>query len=317
MIALVVILILSGLLFWVHRERQRQQAYIDQVNELSLASYSDLATRKIEWVSNSFLELTGYSRDEMLHQSHNLLKHPDVDDSAYEKIYRQIASGEPWKGELKALNKQGEDYWVNVTYSPEFKRGKVVGVWATRVDITDTKHLEEMAIKDELTGVYNRNQFNEIFDAIVDKASRNNSSFAMAMFDLDDFKKINDRFGHVKGDEVLRRVIDATKNYFNRSSDQIFRVGGEEFVILTDANNFEQFAEFLENFRAEVESLNIPNPDSELDVLTVSVGAIYCEKLTMFVESHLLYSNVDHLLYQAKHDGRNKVVLKMPAAYCL
>jgi len=315
-IALTLIGLLTLLLFWVHRQKRKQDDYIRQLNELSMASYSDYKTRKLTWVSDSFLELTGYDRAEMLNNSHNILKHPDVDDEYYEGIYDSVGEAKVWKGEVRAQTKDGRDYWVDVTYTPDVKHHRVVGVWATRADITDKKRIEELAIIDGLTGVYNRNQFNELFDSVVDKASRSQSQFAMLMFDLDEFKKINDRFGHCKGDEVLVAVLDETKAFFNRGSDQIFRVGGEEFVVLTAASSYEGFANHIESYRAAIEGLNIPNPDSALSVVTVSIGAVYCENLTTMMEANLMYSYVDELLYKAKTSGRNRVELDPSQRYC-
>lgn len=184
-----------------------------------------------------------------------------------------------------------------------------MGAWTTRIDITDKKRLEEMAIKDSLTGVYNRNQFNELFDSQVHKAGRSKTFFCMAMFDVDDFKLINDRYGHQRGDEVLKEVVKVTKQYFHRANDMIFRVGGEEFVILSDFESLESFEDYLNQFREAVKGLKVPNLDSDLKVLTISIGGLFCEQMDSFIQSSQVYSRADKALYEAKKGGRNRVVI--------
>lgn len=314
--SLFIILILSLAVLWLHKQRRQQRSYIEQVNDLSMATYTNLKTREIEWISDSFVELIGCSKEQLINKSHNALKHPEVPDDFYEEIYKTLARGEVWQGEIRGKAKCGREFWVDATVTPDIKKGKVVGAWTTRVDITDKKRLEELAIRDVLTGVYNRNQFNELFDAQVHKAGRQNETFAMAMFDVDDFKKINDRFGHQRGDEVLIAVMDIAKRYFCRANDLIFRVGGEEFVILSDFENIDEFQRYLEKFREAVEALRIPNPDSRLQVLTISVGALYCKQMSSYIHSSQLYTHVDKMLYQAKSNGRNQVVMDFYKEVC-
>ncbi|MEA3405876.1 MAG: diguanylate cyclase [Pseudomonadota bacterium] len=292
----------------IHRQKRKQQAYIKQINELSLATYINAATRKMEWVSDSFTELSGYDKNELLNHSQDLLRHPSVSDAFYDSIWTEILQGKVWQGELKAKRKNGLEYWVQATVTPEIVNGQVKGVWTTRVDISDKKHLEDLAIKDALTEVYNRHHFNEVFETELNRANRKHDCFAMAIFDIDFFKQINDCFGHQKGDEVLKQVVNAILEHTHRAGDLIFRVGGEEFVVLSDSRSEDAFFQYLELLRESVEDLAIPNPKAELKTLSISIGGVFCQRTDQTKTSYL-YSVVDKALYEAKNQGRNQVVM--------
>lgn len=315
LIALLIGVLLFAILMFFYQQKRKQKSYIDQVNNLSLATYTDIKTKEIQWVSYHFLDLIGCSKEDVLYQSHDVLRHPDVDDEFYDTIHNTIASGEVWSGELQGQCECGKPYWVEATGTPEFHNGEVVGIWTTRVDITDKKRLEELAIKDSLTGLYNRNYFGEIFDSQVTKSGRQKKSFSIAMLDIDYFKKINDLYGHQKGDEVLKQVSRIVKQHFHRSNDLLFRVGGEEFVILSDFDSLEQFSFYLEQLRAKIEKLNLANPDSELKVVTISIGGVFCQNAEN-ATSDQLYSFVDKLLYESKSQGRNRVVMNGAEDIC-
>ena len=127
---------------------------------------------------------------------------------------------------------------------------------------------------------------------------------------------MNDRYGHQVGDEALKSVVNAAKGVFSRANDFIFRVGGEEFVIRSDFEDTDGFFEHLETFRATVQALKIPNADSSLAVVTVSVGGVYCQVLSSYVVSSQVYSEVDELLYRAKSEGKNRVVVGSTTRIC-
>ncbi len=108
--------------------------------------------------------------------------------------------------------------------------GRVDQVWATRVDISDRKRIEQISITDDLTDLYNRRYFNQVFGRELKRSQRDAVPLSVAMLDIDFFKKINDHYGHQKGDEVLKQVADLLKKHFARETDVIFRMGGEEFL---------------------------------------------------------------------------------------
>ncbi|MEA1988723.1 MAG: diguanylate cyclase, partial [Pseudomonadota bacterium] len=309
-LGLLIILILSSIIVLFNAQKRKQQAYIQQINELSMATYTNIQTRTLEWVSDSFVALSGYSREELLNQSHEMLRHPEVPSEFYDDVWTQLEQGQTWKGEIRAASKSGSDYWVDAVATPEIEHGVVKGFWTTRADISDKKNLQQLAIKDALTGVYNRRHFNQMFETELNRANRKHGSFAMAIFDIDWFKQINDYYGHQKGDEVLIQVMEITKQHAHRAGDLLFRVGGEEFVIISDFTDEKEFFQYLELLREAIQDMAIPNPLTDFQKLTISIGAVMCKKANQ-VHTNYVYAEVDKALYEAKHQGRNQVVMRI------
>lgn len=306
------ILSIFAWLLWLLKQKDKQQAfYIGQVNELSMATYTNFKTGKIEWVSESFLTLSGCQREQILGQSHFALLHPEVSRQEVEHWYRCVQEGETVTHEVRAKGCHGEDYWVELTASPKFEKGKVVGAWVTRVNITDKKRLEQVAIHDALTGVYNRHQFNELFDGLLNQAHRSNAKFSVLLFDIDYFKSINDQLGHQQGDQVLVAVAQTTRACFGRTCDFIFRIGGEEFIVVSDFSSAAEFESHLLKFKQAIHDLQLPNPGSNHQFVTVSIGALFIESFHQQMTSTYIYSQLDELMYAAKSAGRDQLNLEV------
>lgn len=162
-----------------------------------------------------------------------------------------------------------------------------------------------IAEKDYLTGLYNRRFFYEIGQSMVDLIVRQNMSSYMVIIDIDYFKKINDKYGHTVGDDALRSLASILKHSF-RKSDLVGRVGGEEFAfILTDLSE-EKAIDLLETFRKNVEKNALIVDENTSVSCTVSIGAAAI-KSDNFDEC---ISKADQLMYQAKEQGRNRVIVQ-------
>ncbi|CAN5312967.1 GGDEF domain-containing protein [soil metagenome] len=173
------------------------------------------------------------------------------------------------------------------------------------------RHRYEALLKnsgiDALTGVLNRGQFETVAHSNVARALSQRRSVSLAIVDVDHFKQINDRYGHVTGDDVLRRVAQALRDSV-RAEDQIFRYGGEEFVVLSEGMTHEAAMAHAERLRAAVPAAF---GGSLAMTPTVSIGvATAPHDAGDLIE---LVRHADHHLYQAKHDGRNRVVGNHPA----
>jgi diguanylate cyclase (GGDEF)-like protein len=159
--------------------------------------------------------------------------------------------------------------------------------------------LEFMAITDRLTGIYNRGRFEFVLNAWI--KNMRHDPFCLLLFDIDDFKKVNDRFGHNAGDKVLietTKVVTATI----RDEDIFARWGGEEFVVLFGSINIDMATELAERVRKAVEA----NECGAAGKITITIGAAqYCreESVTEFV------NRADAKMYEAKDAGKNKVFI--------
>jgi diguanylate cyclase (GGDEF)-like protein len=167
--------------------------------------------------------------------------------------------------------------------------------------------LEELTLTDALTGLSNRRGFDQWLDAQWRRALRAKTSIGLAMMDIDEFKKYNDRYGHAAGDDCLRRIGATLKSGVRPGSDLAARYGGEEFVlILPDTNLAGTFAA-TERLRKTVAALGLRHENSAHGIVTISVG------ITAFVPSHATEAAsyleaADVALYEAKHRGRNRVI---------
>jgi len=177
-------------------------------------------------------------------------------------------------------------------------------VYASARDITEKIRLEEqlrrLAVRDELTGLYNRHYLDTIIEAHMEQADRYNKFYSMALLDLDHFKDVNDKWGHPVGDDVLKQTASVILGML-RSADILIRFGGEEFMLLLPQTELSGALEVSEKIREAIEAIEHPTVGKR----TISIGVAERMRYESF---HNWYRRVDYALYQAKENGRNKVV---------
>lgn len=161
--------------------------------------------------------------------------------------------------------------------------------------------LAETAVRDQLTGLYNRHMLNDQLERRLSFALRHNEAMSIILIDLDYFKTVNDTFGHLAGDGVLREVAKVLKKSARRE-DIAARFGGEELVLLLDKCNGEHARSKAEHIRQEIEALY---PQGIR--VTASIGIAEVSDGVTSVQT--LLKKADDALYQAKDEGRNRVVL--------
>lgn len=160
------------------------------------------------------------------------------------------------------------------------------------------------AFRDPLTGVNNRSAMEEAIPREVELAQRHDMELSMLIIDLDHFKKINDTYGHAAGDCVLRSTSQLMQQAL-RTSDQIYRFGGEEFVVLLPGTCLEGAAVVAERIRRNLEA-NACHCEGETIEVTASIGVA---DLDIDDNRHLLFDKADKAVYRAKALGRNQVML--------
>jgi diguanylate cyclase (GGDEF)-like protein len=170
------------------------------------------------------------------------------------------------------------------------------------------KELAKLSITDELTSLYNRRYFNEIFPKLINSAKRENQNICFAMSDIDFFKQYNDTYGHAAGDEVLKSVAKAMKESLHRADDYCFRLGGEEFGVLFKGLSAQEAKELVNSMKGNIENLHIEHKqNSASKYLTASFGLVI-KNANAVEDLEELYREADELLYEAKQAGRNRVV---------
>ncbi len=170
--------------------------------------------------------------------------------------------------------------------------------------------LELTARTDPLTGVGNRRRLGEDLRAARAHINRSGFTYGIAEIDLDHFKTINDRSGHAAGDEVLRRVADALRNSL-RAEDAVYRLGGEEFLVLLHVPTVEGLETATERLRATVLELGIEHVDNQPHgKVSVSIGATFIGRDDLDQTDDQWIARADQGLYEAKHAGRNRVCVR-------
>jgi diguanylate cyclase (GGDEF) domain len=170
----------------------------------------------------------------------------------------------------------------------------------------NTKFIKLEMSTDPLTGALNRRTFEAIVQKLLEISKITNSPIHLAIADLDHFKKINDTYGHLAGDEALKHFVNIIKRNL-RKSDYIFRIGGEEFVILLPNTELNDAIEVLERIRSDVEKTPFHYNSNEIRI-TASFGIAEVDK-----DNHIskTIKEADEKLYLAKKLGRNKVVFHL------
>ena len=167
----------------------------------------------------------------------------------------------------------------------------------------------ETSIRDSLTGLFSRRHFDNALDAIRQRPPEQARPFTVLMADIDHFKRYNDSFGHVQGDDCLRQIAACMAQQL-RDGDTLARYGGEEFIAILDGCDELHAAQIAERIRCAVEQLAIPaasDTAAQPAVVTVSIG-LHCQPATALMEAeHQLVELADKALYLAKHQGRNRV----------
>lgn len=173
-----------------------------------------------------------------------------------------------------------------------------------------THKLQELAITDSMTGLYNRRHYLATIQEEMNRAKRHNSSMALMMLDVDYFKRYNDTYGHQAGDNVLIRIAQVLQLYTSRSGDYAFRLGGEEFALLVSDMSDEEYLSLGHRILNDVEALKILHEKNDVSAyVTISMGIfIYSPESRLTYEE--LYKEADDQLYAAKDQGRNQVILK-------
>lgn len=169
-----------------------------------------------------------------------------------------------------------------------------------------TYMLAQETILDPLTGAYNKKYFYDIAQKELEHFHRYGRKFSIVFIDIDDFKMINSKYGHLTGDIVLKTLAEKLKNSL-RKSDSVCRFGGEEFVLLLHGTNSEKALAIAERIRQEIAKEEIKTFDGKTISITISAGIATVTKTTKNINE--MFDMADTAMYKAKHSGKNKVCL--------
>ena len=264
-------------------------------------------------VNAAFGELLGYKPSDILGTPYISYVHPD-DVEATIALATQIAEGRSKVGEFenRYRAKDGSYRWVRWTSTTDHDRGLV---YASARDVTETKELEtelrNLAQTDPLTGLFNRRAFQAEAQRQIDFLRRYGPGGALFLFDIDDFKTINDSLGHHVGDDALKKVASTIKTR-TRTTDICGRLGGDEFVILFPGvghNEAEMLANGLLGF---IRNQSVGDDDSKIPIAS-SIGiALFSQTDADDIE--ILLARADAAMYEAKRAGGNGLAFRTAQA---
>lgn len=168
--------------------------------------------------------------------------------------------------------------------------------------------LKHLSTTDGLTGIANRRRFDDQLYVEWGRALRENEPLSLIFLDIDNFKKYNDYFGHLQGDECLRTIAQAIQKCHLRDTDIVARYGGEEFAVVLPNTDLEGAKACAENLAERVQALSLPHPENgDFKVITVSMGISSVIPQPNITPDQVLYF-VDGCMYEAKETGRNRYI---------
>lgn len=180
----------------------------------------------------------------------------------------------------------------------------VMVVGSSKVLSRTLSELEYYSIHDPLTGIHNRRYFNDMLDYEIARSERHQHEFSVLLLDLDDFKDINDSYGHLLGDEVLKKIAESITTHM-RKGDIATRMGGDEFAIILPETPLSGAKTAAESIRAHLHGLSFATPIGKPFHVSTSIGITCYPKDAQTVQE--LMTGVDVALYRAKHRGKNDV----------
>ncbi len=292
-------------------EREEQLRFVLEGSELGFWDWNIITQtvkRNERWAT-----MLGYSYEEIQNTTQQWTDfiHPDDRERAWASI-NAVLEGKSLahKVEYRMLKKEGGFVWIldQAKVMQRDKNGKPTRMCGTHTDITERKNLEleleRQAHIDYLTGINNRRHFMELANHELNRNKRHHHELSLLMFDVDHFKAINDRYGHMVGDVVLQQLVKSCREHL-RGEDIFGRIGGEEFAILLPETSLVAAADVAERLRI-ITANNILEPDSGLLIsLTISIGVAAAGSMTDDID--LLLMQADRALYDAKNTGRNRV----------
>ncbi|PPC95576.1 MAG: sensor domain-containing diguanylate cyclase [Methylotenera sp.] len=278
------------------------------------------STLQFSYIGPQIEALLGWSPDSwMTVEDWASRMHPDDRAWVVDFCVAQSKAGTDHEADYRALTKDGQYIWIrDVVHVVRKENGEVDSLIGFMFDITERKdteqklielqkQLEELSFKDGLTGVFNRRMFDSVMEVEWANAKRNRQPLSLIMLDIDYFKQYNDYYGHIQGDECLRRVANVLACVATRSRDFFARYGGEEFILVLPETDEAAAFKIAERCRNMIFKAQIPHEKSLVSqLLTISIG-ISTITPTRNDEAIKFIATVDKQLYVAKEKGRNSI----------
>jgi diguanylate cyclase (GGDEF)-like protein/PAS domain S-box-containing protein len=281
----------------LNKAREEIGQHLQVLDNYVISSVVDREGRFVQ-VSKAFCQVSGFSAQELLGKKYEILvgenSAPVADEAMRSVLDEQIK----WSGEILLHRKDNSRFWLMMEAEAVIgPAGKVVGGVAIGNDITDHKRIEKLSRTDQLTKLYNRHGLDEIYQQAAKVAGRYKNALSVIVFDIDNFKPVNDNYGHAEGDRVLKRIAKIVAENI-RIADSAGRWGGEEFIVICPETDLQGAWQLAEKLRLKIAAY----PFENLPAQSCSFGIAQRQDNESY-ES--LMSRADGYLYKAKAKGKN------------
>ncbi|QOY51163.1 EAL domain-containing protein [Candidatus Sulfurimonas baltica] len=272
---------------------------------------------KITDISKAYLDFTGYKMEEVIGKNHSIFRNQDLDNNIVQNLWDTILKDRIWVGELKNNKSSGEEYWINTTITPLYNEENVkIGYTSIKEDITNQKRLEELSIKDPLTMLYNKRNFDYFIKKELKNSIWKKENFALLLIEIDYYTEFKNTYGNAKADNALIKISSILNKYTDSKTYNIFKISEEEFAVII----LNKDDAFIENFSYDllnsIEALKIDNCQSNVSkYLTATIGGVNLDTILYNISNNNLYNIADANLNQAKLNGRNNILLKIDHSY--
>lgn len=263
---------------------------------------------EIVYVNKAFTDLTGYTPEDVVGKSPRILQSEGTDGETKDQVRQALEQRNSVRVTIKNYSKFGEEYWLDLSILPlKDSQGSVTHFVAIQRDVTEQQNIQsqlEIASRtDPLTGLLNRRAFDDITKTELSRSKRSYTSYSVLMLDVDEFKKINDGYGHLAGDAVLTSVARTLESNL-RSHEKVARIGGDEFCVFLPDTDQTAAIDIAEKLRQVISSNAIPTGHADISI-TVSIGVSEVEDIDFDYTD--IFKRADKNLYMAKKTGRNRI----------
>ena len=273
--------------------------YKTAIDNSSIVSKTNLKGT-ITYVNQVFCDISGYTKEELLGRSHNIIRHPSMPKSAFKDMWTTIKAKKVWKGVVTNMRKDGSAYIVTATVLPILNRyGKIIEYVAVRHDITELEENKEEIKKqrtDLLTGLPNRNQLIEDL-----KRATNPTLFYL---NIDDFSGFNEFYGADIGDNVLISLANILRNFKEKKHFKLYKFQSDQFILLFEEEHIKNinfqlfFEEFIDDIEFQISRLQIKNQNRVSISLTGGAASYHAHDN---YQNLILYANIAHKEAQELH----------------
>ncbi len=283
-------------------EKDILQRYIDIVDKYILMLTTDV-NFIILYASFAFTHRTDFLLYELIGERIENFFH-EKSYSILEEIKYTLSIKNDWSGIIEFKTQNGKKLITETKWESLFdKRKNLLGFQIILIDVTDKIHFQELSVRDYLTNLYNRMRMIEIINYEIEKIKRFNKKFCLLILDIDDFKIINDTFGHSYGDIVLEELATLLKQHI-RSIDYAGRWGGEEFIIVFPETTLEKSLFVANRLFTLINSIIINFDYISIPINTISIGIAECSEND---DAKSLVKKADLAMYNAKQMGKNQI----------